>query len=375
MSLQYIAADDKYKYYKTLTLDEYNTKSDSFVQKIENVKIINIPTFRFNINFFNCKSLDLSNNQLTDLPKGIEYLTNLKDLTLNDNFLSDFSPRILKLINLEILTIRNNRFNDLPLILNGLPNLKQVIMGKFFNGTYTRHELFTEEWRDIAASKLTNCPDSDLPILYTDYGNSILNPLLRTGIIPKFMLPIYNAMICGQTNVTDGRPSVLFRGVSGSLYSKLQVGDIILDQGFSSYTINPKIAAMFTDETKTIIFLSHPDKCLYLDYEKGTSFVQEEDELVLGPGLEIEITAIFDRILCQTSGNIFRPFKVINAKTVGYSPNTEISTQFEEMILSEISNNEQYLRIFRRFVSGDYSNFYESKEFLSYLIEKAGGSQ
>lgn len=380
MSLEYKGFDSKYKEFievldKTLTLDEYNTKPDSFAQNFMSVKINNIPTFTFNINFSNCIRLDLTDNQLTDLPQGIEYLTNLKHLILNKNFFSDFSPRILKLVNLEELSLRENRFNDFPVILNGLPNLGRVTMGKFLNGTYTCHELFTEEWRDIATSKLTNCPDSDLPMLYTLYGNSFLNPLLRSGIIPKFMLPIYNTMICGQTSVMDGRPSVLFRGVPGNLYSEVQVGDIILDQGFSSYTINPKIAASFTDETPTVIMLSHHDKCLYLDYEKGTSLVSEEDELVLGPGLEIEVSDVFDRILWQTSGNIFKPFKVISTKTVGYSPNTEISTQFEEMILSEISNNEEFLRIFKRFVSGDYSNFYESKELLLYLIKRANGTQ
>lgn len=355
---------------REVSIDTFINNNNDFALTIKRIQIKNFSGFFDFSPYINCEYLDLSGNKLSVLPETIKFLTNLQDLDLTDNMFTTLDNNILYLQNLRRVVLRLNNFSDLPIILNKLPNIEEVIMGKFSDNKWNTHEELTEEWKNIATLKIRNCADSDLPKIYTSFGNSILNPLLRKNILPTFLLPLYTSMICGQTSELSGRPLALYRGISNNMYDNVQVGDIITDPGFSSYTVNPKIASSFTDNT--IILLCHSGSALYLDYDLGTSLVQGEDELVLGPGLQIQIFAISPRTLFPTDGNIYVPMKIIGAKTIGYYSDVEPTSSFENKIReSLLSNNSPHTSLFDEFISGNFQNFYSDKNFLHFLISEA----
>jgi len=72
--------------------------------------------------------LDLSDNQLSDLPKEIAELKNLKKLYLNDNQLSDLPKEIAELKSLQTLDLRNNQLSDLPKEIAELKSLQELYL-------------------------------------------------------------------------------------------------------------------------------------------------------------------------------------------------------------------------------------------------------
>ena len=67
--------------------------------------------------------LDLSNNQLSELPTEITKLANLTTLDLRNNQLSELPTEITKLTNLTTLYLRNNQLSELPAEITQLTNL------------------------------------------------------------------------------------------------------------------------------------------------------------------------------------------------------------------------------------------------------------
>ena len=94
----------------------------------------------------NLERLDLSNNQITILHASIGKLTNLKVLNINNNKIKSF-PKQLNLSELEALSIANNKFKDDSIDFESLISLKKLnISGnpltKFpFNRGQTFHKL------------------------------------------------------------------------------------------------------------------------------------------------------------------------------------------------------------------------------------------
>jgi internalin A len=78
--------------------------------------------------FHCCPLIDLSKNRLYDLPEDIGELVNMRSLDLNDNLLEGLPKGIYKMKQLETLNVSRNRLYDMPLTLCTLPNLRKLIL-------------------------------------------------------------------------------------------------------------------------------------------------------------------------------------------------------------------------------------------------------
>ena len=101
-----------------------------------------------------CK-LDLSHNQLDELPEAIGSLLSLTHLFLNDNYLSSLQPIIIRrLANLQELDLRNNKLNNFSLDITELSCLRRLsVQGNPLKDAETRKLMKlanNERWIDIA---------------------------------------------------------------------------------------------------------------------------------------------------------------------------------------------------------------------------------
>ena len=101
-----------------------------------------------------CK-LDLSHNQLHELPESIGSLLSLTHLFLNDNYLSSLQPIIIRrLANLQELDLRNNKLNNFSLNITELSCLRRLsVQGNPLKDAETRKLMKlanNERWIDIA---------------------------------------------------------------------------------------------------------------------------------------------------------------------------------------------------------------------------------
>ena len=101
-----------------------------------------------------CK-LDLSHNQLYELPEAIGSLLSLTHLFLNDNYLSSLQPIIIgRLVNLQELDLRNNKLNNFSLDITELSCLRKLsVQGNPLKDDETRKLMklaHNERWIDIA---------------------------------------------------------------------------------------------------------------------------------------------------------------------------------------------------------------------------------
>ena len=74
----------------------------------------------------NLEVLNLSNNQVSQLPSNIGELKNLKVLNLSNNQVSQLPSNIGELKNLEVLNLSNNQVSQLPSTIRELKNLKYL---------------------------------------------------------------------------------------------------------------------------------------------------------------------------------------------------------------------------------------------------------
>ena len=146
-----------------------------------------------------------------------------------------------------------------------------------------------EQWKSEVTHHLKNCCfDSTL---YTYRGDSILNYGLRNNYIPHEVLPIYNSMIDLLQKVPFFPQQTLYRGIKSEIYSDLNVGDIIADHGFSSFTLDKSVARKFLNPGMkgTILILNdYNQKAIFFSKQYGTSKF-DEDEVLLGPGSVFKI--------------------------------------------------------------------------------------
>ena len=105
------------------------------------------------LNLSNLKGLDLSNNKLTTLTKGI---TNLKGLDLRNNKLTNLKG-IENLTNLKVLYLDNNKLTTLPKGITNLTNLKGLYLS---NNKLTSLEGI-EKFTNLERLSLHNNPISD----------------------------------------------------------------------------------------------------------------------------------------------------------------------------------------------------------------------
>ena len=112
------------------------------------------PFFDFSALCSLCK-LDLSHNQLHELPEAIGSLLSLTHLFLNDNYLSSLQPIIIRrLANLQELDLRNNKLNNFSLNITELSCLRRLsVQGNPLKDAETRKLMKlanNERWIDIA---------------------------------------------------------------------------------------------------------------------------------------------------------------------------------------------------------------------------------
>jgi len=122
--------------------------------------------------FTNLKTLNVLNNQLTELPDSIGNLTNLEKLWLINNQLTELPESIVNLNNLKTLNLMNNQLTELPESIVNLTNLEQL---------YLKNNELTElpQW----IGNLTNLEELSLRYnLLTELPDSIGN-LINLGML------------------------------------------------------------------------------------------------------------------------------------------------------------------------------------------------
>lgn len=72
--------------------------------------------------------LILNNNQINDLGPGVMSLVNLEVLTTNDNKISKLSADIGKMTKLEQLQLQNNQIKEIPIEISGLKSLELLVL-------------------------------------------------------------------------------------------------------------------------------------------------------------------------------------------------------------------------------------------------------
>jgi small GTP-binding protein len=77
----------------------------------------------------NLQSLNLSNNSLSEIPVSITRLTNLQSLNLSNNSLSEIPDSITRLTNLQSLDLSNNSLSEIPDSITRLTNLQSLHLG------------------------------------------------------------------------------------------------------------------------------------------------------------------------------------------------------------------------------------------------------
>ena len=110
----------------------------------------------------NLKHLYLSENQLTNLPESISKLSNLSSLELNENQLMNLPESISKLSNLDYLNLSENQLNNLPESISKLSNLTCLFLNEnqLTNLPESISKLSNLDYLNLSFNQLTNLPES-----------------------------------------------------------------------------------------------------------------------------------------------------------------------------------------------------------------------
>jgi len=78
--------------------------------------------------FYSLQALNLSDNELRELPEVFEVLSDLRVLVLDSNHFTGFPPIITRLTGLEVLQFSRNKVVEMPEDIGSLVGLQELIM-------------------------------------------------------------------------------------------------------------------------------------------------------------------------------------------------------------------------------------------------------
>lgn len=120
-------------------------------------------------------TLDLSGQQLTNLPDSVLSRTDLTTLNLSNNQLTGLPAGISQLTNLQVLNIENNRLESLPPEISQLKNLRQILVNNNRLKTL-QPELGKMTWLELLDVSGNDIPASEIAELKAKLTNTQIKP-------------------------------------------------------------------------------------------------------------------------------------------------------------------------------------------------------
>ncbi|MCD9187211.1 MAG: TIR domain-containing protein [Pyrinomonadaceae bacterium] len=151
--------------------------------------------------------LYLANNQLRELPKEISELKDLQELSLENNQLSELPKEIIKLKDLQELSLENNQLSELPKEIIGLKDLRVLSLGNNQLSELPKEIIGLKDLRvlSLGNNQLSELPKEiiwlkDLRVLSLQ-GNVKLNippEIIQNVIEPQIILNYYFENVAGK---------------------------------------------------------------------------------------------------------------------------------------------------------------------------------
>ena len=303
-----------------LDLKEHLTTLD-----LSNNELAEIPSFITELKYL--EQLDLKNNKISNINIDFSKFINLKILSLKGNMLEKFPSQILKIDNLQELSIARNRIDAIPGTISQLKNLK------IFFADGNRITELPDKLADL--KELVAFTISENPVSRTIEGglchfvgiNRVKNFIEEKNIIRK----IYKKL-----NIINSHANIIIEKIYNYMPSDKQDENIYLDTHFqSTYLEIRKIINSLTfdiDKFLTIYSKLFSKKYILIGREKDlfTLYISGINKMKL-----------LTRILSVADGSIRR----IKNGLKQMLNNTEKSDDLQEnpeLIIDKINNQMKY---------------------------------
>lgn len=275
--------------------------------------------------------------RLYDLPEEIGLCTKL--ITLKIIGMRDIPDSLQNCKELLKVKIRRSIYrSEIPSVFYKLPNIIKLVINVDPKEIY-----LNARWLTKAILHVQSCCTNSK--FYTHNGNTILNNTMRQGYIPNFLADVYHSIVRGQLSVKgsldNNEPLHLYRGVDSEYVKNLNVGDIIYDNGFSSFSSNINIAKFFTSSPDGyIIDLKYEGNAIFLG-DKTLSYYPIEQEFIIGPQTTFKIISI-DKEFTNKSMGIWIPVNKLSVVILDVEPlqNLIFSDHLEKEFIELFSKHE-----------------------------------
>lgn len=147
------------------------------------------------------------------------------------------------------------------------------------------HNLGLNRWKDIVTDEIKTSGHLSDILDYTDKAYDIINDSIRNNNLSGKNLRLYNNIMSIYSNIpTTTQDIVVYRGVREyNNITEAKPGDILIEKGFISTSLDMDVALGFSSERKSIIIeilIPRNSKILILQDKYGTS-VNSECELLI----------------------------------------------------------------------------------------------